>query len=1062
MNYLNTRKWSNKPFQIHLLGAPLVTWNDHPVLLTRRQERALLYFLACEGKPVSRERLSFILYPDEPESQARRKISRRLSHLQAELPSVDLMHVNPLTVSLSQEKVWVDAAALEDRLENPNQSYQDQVVDLYRGRFLEGFSLPKNPEFDHWLTEKCVDFENKFLATLANLLQRFSASGEYHEGIKLAQRYLAVDELAENVHRCLIQLYSAVGNRSAALQQYETCVLILERELGVEPLPETRQAYFAALKGKTQPPVLKVFPEWMVLPSLEVPLTGREGECEELQSAYKRYLKGGLILITGEAGIGKSRLMQEFTSSKRRLVLTGNCYFSAQVLPYQPIIQPLRQALTNPELWEGIQTVWLTETARLIPEIPEIFPGLPPPINVAPDQAQARLYEGLTQCFFGLARNAPILLCLDDLHWMDEASKGWLAAVSSRLDGSGLCILGAYRLEEANTVSYIKEIYSRRRLLAEVTIRGLFVEAVCKVLFHLPQLPAVPELLAERIAAATGGNPFFILETLRVLLESGRLDSPVEELPLARSIQETVQQRVSRLSPVYRQVLETAAVLNPVLEFELLVKTAGRSEQEISDGLEELVRRQLLSDGEKIRFKHDLLAQSVYQHISPGRLRLLHRRAAESYIQVFYGQQDEFSGQIARHYDQAGEVETAVKFFIIAAQMAQARYAHDEAINYLNTAILDSSKLTSARQNLALLHNLLGDSWSAKGEYEAAWKSYQQVLGMLSNRENLTQVEIYRKLAWISVHQHHIEEFTNIYNTAIALLGTGPEGREEVWQIAWMDLQLCRLESLYLQGDLKQLDDLIKKVTPYIEKVGKPKNLADFNRIHGEFSLRHERYLPTSKSILIWEKALLSAQEWGNQAAIADAAFSLGFSYLMSGDLYTAEKVLTDSLKLAEGIGLVRLQCQCHTYLTQLSRMRGDLQNTLKHAGQSLELATKVNVAVYIGAAQAHLAWLDWKDLKQFDVEKKALASLVLLEEVPYPFKWYACWVLCALYFSHDRIADALASLRAMLHPTQQRLPEGITAAMEGVIQDWQLGKESAARKGLGQVVEMAKERGYL
>jgi predicted ATPase len=1061
MNFLNNPKWSSKPFKIYLLGTPLLSWHDHPVWLSRRQERALLYFLASEGKPVSRERLSFLLYPDEPESQARRKSSRRLSHLQAELPFTDLLNINTFTVSLTQEKVWVDAAALEEMLKEPNQANQEQVVNLYRGRFLEGFSLPHNPEFDHWLTVQSSEFENKYLVVLSNLLQRLSASEDYHNAIQIAQRYLAVDELAEDVHRSLIQLYNAAGNRSAALQQYEKCILILERELGVEPLPETRQAYEAALKGRTHHPGPKVFPEWMVLPSLEIPLVGRESEWEELQTAHERFCNGGMILITGEAGIGKSRLMQEFASSKRSLVLTGNCYANAQVLPYQPIIQPLRQALPNPELWEDIRPVWLTEIGRLIPEITEIFPGLTDPINVASDQAQARLYEGLTQCYLGLSRKTSILLCLDDLHWMDEASKGWLTAVSSRLDGSGLCILGAYRLEEANTVSYIQEIYSRRRLLAEVTVKGLFVEAVCKVLLQLPQMRTAPQLLAERLAAATGGNPFFILETIRVLLESGRLDTPVEELPLAHSVHETVQQRVSCLSPVSRQILETAAVLNPDLEFELLEKTAGRSEQEIAEGLDELVRRQLLSDGEKLQFKHDLLAQSVYQHIGPGRLRLLHRRAAESYIQV-YGRQAEVSGQIARHYDRAGEVGTAVQFFIIAAQMAQARYAHDEAINYLNKAIRDSSKLIPARQKLALLHNLLGDSWSAKGEYEAAWKSYQQGLGMLPNGENLRQVEILRKLAWISVHQHQIEKFINIYNTAIELLGPGPEGREETWQIAWMDLQLGRLEILYLQADLQQLDDLIKKVTPYIEKVGKPKHLADLNRIHGAFSLRHERYLPTSKSILVLEKALLSAQEWGNQAAIADAAFSLGFSYLMSGDLDTAEKVLTDSLELAEGTGLVRLQCHCHTYLTQLYRMRGNLPNTLKHARQSLELANKVTVAVYIGAAQAHLAWLDWKDLKQVDVEKKALASLVLLAEVPYPFKWYACWVLCALYLSHARIAEAVASLQAMLHPTQQRLPQDLTTAMEEVIKNWEFGREPAARKGLGQVIEMAKERGYL
>ena len=103
-------------------------------------------------------------------------------------------------------------------------------------------------------------------------------------------------------------------------------------------------------------------------------------------------------MISGEAGIGKSRLLQEFATSQSRVVLSGNCHASTQRLPYQPLVQALRQALSVPELWEGIRPIWLTETSRLLPELGDHFPDLPQPIDVEPDQAQARLYEALTQC----------------------------------------------------------------------------------------------------------------------------------------------------------------------------------------------------------------------------------------------------------------------------------------------------------------------------------------------------------------------------------------------------------------------------------------------------------------------------------------------------------------------------------------------------------------------------------------------------------------------------------------------------------------------------------------
>jgi DNA-binding SARP family transcriptional activator len=188
-------EWVDKPFQIRLPGTPLLTWQGQPYRLARRQTRALLYYLAHAGKAVARERLTCLLWPDAPEPEARRKLTRVLSQLHHDLPAADLLQVG----------------------------------------------------------------------------------GDYPAAIRAAHNYLTLDELAEEIHGRLIRLYAAAGNRAAALRHYESCTMVLERELGVEPLPETRAAYEAALQGERQAGGIHVVtPQSSVIPSLQLPLIGRE------------------------------------------------------------------------------------------------------------------------------------------------------------------------------------------------------------------------------------------------------------------------------------------------------------------------------------------------------------------------------------------------------------------------------------------------------------------------------------------------------------------------------------------------------------------------------------------------------------------------------------------------------------------------------------------------------------------------------------------------------------------------------------------------------------------
>ena len=218
---------------------------------------------------------------------ARRNLTHLLAHLRRALPQPELLLVANDGISLDALGVWSDVVTftrLCTTLPANDQRSQktgrletlQQSVNLYRGPFLDGFSLPECPEFEAWSSQERYTQERLYLEGLDDLIQDRTTQGAYAEAIAYAQQYLACDDLAEKMHRHLIELYAAVGDRSAALRQYECCVAVLERELSVSPLPETQAAYRAILHDRpvTEKPVPP--PTWTTLPSLDAPLVGRD------------------------------------------------------------------------------------------------------------------------------------------------------------------------------------------------------------------------------------------------------------------------------------------------------------------------------------------------------------------------------------------------------------------------------------------------------------------------------------------------------------------------------------------------------------------------------------------------------------------------------------------------------------------------------------------------------------------------------------------------------------------------------------------------------------------
>ena len=306
--------------QVALLGRPVVTWQGQPLTLLRRQARALLYRVAAAAQPVPREQLCYLFWPDHADVVARGYLATVLNQLKHALPAPDALVIDTLGVALNPTVVGSDVASLVVAASTPHRERLQRAVALYRGPLLDGFTLPACPEFMAWRDDERHACERRYLQVLAALVEAERGAGATAAAIAAAERYLAVDPLAEPMHQQLMTLYAAGGDRAAALAQYVRCTQALERALGVAPLPATRAVYEAVRDGRRLPragpnsaggaaPAAPDRPA-RARTSLPAPVTPLLGRDEAVRSISALLVAGSarLLTLTGPGGAGKTRL----------------------------------------------------------------------------------------------------------------------------------------------------------------------------------------------------------------------------------------------------------------------------------------------------------------------------------------------------------------------------------------------------------------------------------------------------------------------------------------------------------------------------------------------------------------------------------------------------------------------------------------------------------------------------------------------------------------------------------------------------------------------------------
>ncbi|MEJ5223463.1 MAG: AAA family ATPase [Anaerolineales bacterium] len=676
--------------EIRLFGAPEVLWNNAPLSLQRRANRAMLFYLAAQGRAVDRDALTELLWPHTSLKDSRARLRETLSRLRESLPAENLLVATPDTITFDFSQVRVDYLEfmrLSNTIANtpwripsemplPPSLYEmmSRLTALFRlPGFLNTGDADFSPALSAWrdginnttrlMTLRCID----------RLFEHALLSASIEEALDRLHTAIRIDPYNEERQARFLTTMLNAGLLQPARKHYQSLENQYRNELNL-PLPEEIATLKARLFDDSRPAGKNVF-TWPLRPTLKAPFVGRESSLRDLR---RHFVSGGGVIILGEAGSGKTRLVQEFykrLSPSPRLMM-GVCRPMASNLPFQPWIDLLRRCISSRE-WKALPPAWFAPLARLMPELYEMRPDLDN-YRSEVEHPKSVFFESVRQILLVASSSAPLIIFIDDVHWADDSSLGLLAYLLEQgfFTGRHGFLIMTSRLEERNasldrllSASYLNRVNP-------IQLGQLSIEEIGQLVHHVLREPPPPGF-AERLAREVGGNPFAILETIGAFLDRPTRPSLAEitRLPLVSGVHQMILARLRMVSHEGRDVLRAAALYGGSLTIEMLSRVVSLPEAVVARVFVELEALHFIqpetSDGAgNYTFVHEKFRESLLQDISPAQNHLFNRRIAEVLAADFDAQGPAQAAIIAQHFEAAGLFPQAFDYWVKAAQYA--------------------------------------------------------------------------------------------------------------------------------------------------------------------------------------------------------------------------------------------------------------------------------------------------------------------------------------------------------------------------------------------------------
>ena len=858
-----------------------------------------------------------------------------------------------------------------------------------------------------------------------------------------------------------------------------------------------------ALKGKTEPVPVYVLqgrrPDAARVRRALVSsrLVGRDAEMGRLGAALDELTKGngGAIALVGEPGMGKSRLVAEvraaspagvrwaegrglaYGQTTTYAVAAGLLHDFAGAGPDATAAEAgaalraaVQSAIPDPDAFDGVYPylAWLHN----LPLTPEEMERVS---HLVPAALRDRLRTAFTAFVRALSLDGPLVLVWEDLHWADASSLSLAEAAASLTTECALLCLFVYRPHEGG----MDEWRERLRATApegplEIVLGSLDAGQSRTLVDGLLRVENLPEATRQLILDKAEGNPFFLEELLRSLLDVGLVvvrdgvavaTEGIAELTLPDTLHGIAAARIDALALPDKESLQSASVIGRAFQRPVLIGLRERASSDelsasatpLDDSLDELLRRELIRErGESdYLFKHAVTREVAYRSLLNTRRRRLHRLVAEVIEELFPDRLDELSATLGRHWRAAGVHDRAMECLLAAAKRARRTFSSVEALE-LYAAALD--ECGDDRTQRAEIEENVGDVLALGARFDECRAHLRAALEVSTGE--LNRARLLRKLAATLVFDRP-GEAARAFQEAEAALGPAPDDEAHAWWHELIEIHSARLRFAYWVHDTSAMSDWGTWATATLERPEAQAERGTLMRMLVTNELGMSRYRPSAGALEWTAGCIEQAERNEDLAEIAEAYFLHAFVLMWRGETEAAMSWFHRTIEVCRRIGDVTDELRGFTYLAVLHRRRGEVREVAGLLEEAARLMTSPGLDAYASMAYGNRAWVAWRERDLETVRREGEAAWEVLTRLQHmPFGWIALWPLLAVRLEDGDVGGGIDAARRLIDRAALRLPEDLEAPLGRAVEQWEAGAEDDAGEMLELAVRRAAESG--
>jgi predicted ATPase len=746
----------------------------------------------------------------------------------------------------------------------------------------------------------------------------------------------------------------------------------------------------------------------------------RTDELETMKTLYAEAANGrGIVLfVYGEAGIGKTRLVEEFKGfvvSQGATFLKGTCLYREESSPYLPFIEALGEQYKQRESGESI-TMGIMGVGSEQLDTPMGFVALEEEAEAVDLQKErARMFETMSGLIMKIAADNPLVLFLDDLQWADSSTLSLLHHVARNIRAEKIMIIAAYRpedltAEEGRGLTELIQRMKKENLHVSIKVNRLDKESIETMVKGILKMEDAPPAFLDKLFEESEGNPYFVEEVVKSLVGGGmteavtdsELNLLLEDMKIPPTIKEVMWRRIGRLDEDSTKVLMLASVIGSSFEFEVLRKASGFEDMRFLDALDKLIHMGLVHEKpskreELYEFDHAQVRGVIYDSLTRSRKRLMHEKIGEVLEEHFATRIGEAVYALARHFHIGRKFGKALHYALLSAEKATKQFALDEALSFYETSLEIIGHLTYNEENRETTLDInmkMGKLLFTQGRFPEALSYYDKALGICDELgKKLKKARVFKDIGHVhkytgdySKAEQHFERALEVstqeesaydiadihrglgyihwrkgeFGNAIEHYNQSISNIEKIGDENLLAVTLLELGNVYnTKGDLDMATDYHTRSVKLLNKLG---DYVEISRALNNLADSFMQKGDFDSAITHLERAVQASERSGSKQAQAWAIFNVAEAYIVNGEMKKAEEALEKSLIMCEALGeKVALQGVYKNY-GLFYRVKKDWDKSIEYYEKALELLKEVKVP-YETAKRLYEMALVYKDM---------------------------------------------------------------------------------------------------